>query len=364
MCIVCEIRTCNLHIRLKDTDKKSPFLNTCKAVSHSKECTHSVLDTWQNMGNVCLFQGAPEIFDFEATPTGVMQRTMRSVVTIQAVWRGYVVRRNLRTEKVHTVEATLPAYTCEDALLPHVVQRPATVLSTGVYIGEWNPFTNHREGRGQMRFADGSQYHGTWFKDKAHGRGRKIYTNGNVYEGEWFNDLPHGQGSQQLFSGGRSEGIWLQGLLHGQGKETWPDGSMYEGCYQRGLKHGDGFFQWPDGSSFRGQFESNNIEGSGTYTWGNKCTYAGRWKNNQMHGKGKFLWPDGRLFIGNYSHDKRHGKGLLTLPNGSKVKGIWVNGKLQGEAQETGPTGIVQTKTYSEGRECDSQATNSSGQDM
>ena len=54
------------------------------------------------------------------------------------------------------------------------------------YIGQWNPTTDIREGKGILVKVDGSIYEGYWKNNKFNGKGRKIYSDGGIYEGDWL----------------------------------------------------------------------------------------------------------------------------------------------------------------------------------
>lgn len=73
--------------------------------------------------------------------------------------------------------------------------RPITRIETGAfYRGQWNKYTNQREGKGTQIWPDGSIYEGTWKNDKANGRGRLIHADGDFYDGDWVDDKAQGQG--------------------------------------------------------------------------------------------------------------------------------------------------------------------------
>jgi hypothetical protein len=82
-------------------------------------------------------------------------------------------------------------------------------------------------GAGQSKqFFDGD-YTGELIGDKKQGRGVMRFKNGTKYEGQWSNDLRHGQGT--FF---------------------WPDGSRYEGQFAGGQMGGgesSGFYFTADG---------------------------------------------------------------------------------------------------------------------
>lgn len=85
----------------------------------------------------------------------------------------------------------------------------------GYYRGEWS--CGKRNGLGNRKYKDGSQYSGYWKEDQKHGKGIMTYGNGSTYDGEW-----------------------KDGRAHGKGKIVYNDGSSYEGNWKEG-KRGCGF---------------------------------------------------------------------------------------------------------------------------
>ena len=61
-----------------------------------------------------------------------------------------------------------------------------------LYLGEWNPNTNLKEGKGAMSWSDGSIHEGYWKNNHANGEGRLIHWNGDLYEGYWVDDKCNG----------------------------------------------------------------------------------------------------------------------------------------------------------------------------
>lgn len=270
-------------------------------------------------------------------PPGNMQRTLRSVVRIQASWRGHRLRNQLRSSRVHVVAAHLGPfdYGPDQKKLPGVVKRVPMRLEEGLYTGEWNSHTRQREGRGVLDFNTGSRYEGFWLRDKPNGRGRIIYANGDVYEGEWAEGLCHGQGVL-TYPGGRYEGAWVQALKHGQGEERFADGSHFIGQFFRGQRHGLGRLQWSDGASYEGEFRRGDLEGAGTYIWSDLSTHTGLWKKGKRNGHGCYRASDGRVFEGTFVEDQRQGRGVLRLPDGSCLAGIWEADRIASEEDERG----------------------------
>jgi len=90
---------------------------------------------------------------------------------------------------------------------------------------------NAKQGKGVMKYKDGSYYEGQWDANKRHGDGMYHYTNGDTYNGAWHEGLKHGSGCY-TFTGGRGSyaGAWHRGVLQ-DGRWLMADGTTYEGAF-------------------------------------------------------------------------------------------------------------------------------------
>jgi len=276
------------------------------------------------MGACQTLAAEPDTEELEILPPpGNMQRTLRSVVRIQATWRGHRLRSQLRSSQVHIVTARLGPFDFGAELKqPGVVRRVPLRVEDWLYTGKWNSHTRQREG--------------FWLRDQHHGRGRMIYANGDVYEGEWLEGKRHGTGTLTSLEGTYA-GTWAQGLQHGQGNEVCSDGSHYKGLFFHGQRHGLGTLQWRDGSCYEGEFRRGEIEGAGTYIGSDQSSHTGLWRKGKRHGRGCFRTSDGRVFEGTYVEDQRQGRGVLRLPDGSCRTGVWKAGRNASEEDEADP---------------------------
>merc|ERR1719271_882202 len=78
---------------------------------------------------------------------------------------------------------------------------------------------DRRHGQGQMTFADGGQYQGSWAEDQRHGYGSLKLQNGSTYDGEFVQDIPEGKGT--LYDAdelSQYAGEFKAGLRSGEGK--------------------------------------------------------------------------------------------------------------------------------------------------
>jgi hypothetical protein len=77
----------------------------------------------------------------------------------------------------------------------------------GTYTG--NLKDSKRDGRGKMKYENGSVYNGKWYIDQKWGEGEMKYKNGDVYNGEWFQDKKNGrQGEMKYKNGDVYNGNW------------------------------------------------------------------------------------------------------------------------------------------------------------
>ena len=222
------------------------------------------------------------------------------------------------------------------------VNKSYSLKSSTKYTGQ---FSGHRkQGRGTLKWIDGSRYDGYWSNDKANGHGRliiiskaktfKFYmitwdllnfqlcnrecilkqlsdiilmivlgspnSNQNyqysIYEGEFVNNLANGIGSYHNSDGSVYRGEWKNNKPHGEGEEIWPNESKFKGTFVNGKKEGYGSYLLSDGSQYKGSFEKNRFWGFGKMAWSDGRKYKGRWKLSLMDGEGIFTWKNG-IFI-------------------------------------------------------------------
>lgn len=127
-------------------------------------------------------------------------------------------------------------------------------------------------GRGKMRFADGSIYEGSWIDGKPAGHGKYIGANGMIVEGQFGEAATgclHGFGSQSQTEVTRI-GEWRDGLIHGYGMEIDEVLGTYEGDFRHGEKSGIGTSELRaiDGR-YRGWWLANERFGQGAMSYGN-----------------------------------------------------------------------------------------------
>lgn len=94
-------------------------------------------------------------------------------------------------------------------------------------------------------------------------------------KGEWVDDLPDGHGQIVYANGDRYEGSFAQGCRNGHGVLTLNNGMKFDGMWLRDLQHGEGVIVFPDGASYRGLWRDGKITDKGTFT--SPTGRAGRW---------------------------------------------------------------------------------------
>lgn len=180
---------------------------------------------------------------------------------------------------------------------PETITEP-TVSGTskvGVYVSDqlyqgstYSGYVNELrqpDGKGTMKYSNGTEYIGDWVNGVRQGRGKMRYDNG-VYDGEWQNDQKNGKGTY-----------------------IWNDGKRYDGAYEDDVRSGEGVFSgWVD------------------LTNGYSGTYYGKSENDQFDGYGKFLFDNGDIFEGIYKKNF-FWTGTYTQKDGSQYEII--NGEFQ-----------------------------------
>lgn len=133
----------------------------------------------------------------------------------------------------------------------------------------------------------------------------------SVYEGERdAKGKPEGKGTLRFSEGTVYEGQWRGGKQDGYGTLRRASGEVYEGEYKNGQRTGRGKLRYPDGASYDGQWKQGAMEGEGTYTFTDGSTYSGEWKGGERTGKGTMRWSDGEIEVGRYVEGEQMGEGM------------------------------------------------------
>ena len=86
------------------------------------------------------------------------------------------------------------------------------------YLGEWDPLSGKRHGRGIQKFPNGAKYEGYFQDDQASLKGKLTHPNNDTYEGGWKNGKADGYGVYSHNDGARYEGKkkWKRCVLLGR----------------------------------------------------------------------------------------------------------------------------------------------------
>jgi len=93
-------------------------------------------------------------------------------------------------------------------------------------------------GRGTMKYSDGSRYEGNWKNGVFNGQGTLTLTDHWKYEGEWKDGERDGRGTMIEIDGGKYVGEWKEGVRHGKGVEKNFFGDETEGFWFYGMYAG------------------------------------------------------------------------------------------------------------------------------
>ncbi|GAB2217927.1 hypothetical protein Droror1_Dr00001141 [Drosera rotundifolia] len=94
------------------------------------------------------------------------------------------------------------------------------------------------EGRGCLKFPDGSSYDEMWRYGKRSGLGRFCFHNGDVFQGSCRDDLMHGKGWFYFHNGDRWFANFWKGKANGEGRFYSKHGGVFFGYFQNGWRHG------------------------------------------------------------------------------------------------------------------------------
>jgi hypothetical protein len=136
-------------------------------------------------------------------------------------------------------------------------------------------------GKGIMiNLLDNSEYNGDVIKGKKEGKGILKFKDGTIYEGDFKDDNFNGNGILRYNNGRVYQGNFKDGKMDGNGKFTWEDGKTYIGTYVNDKKHG-----------------------FGKLIWNNNKYYEGSWVNNKQHGEGLY-YLNGKVLKGQFRFGK------------------------------------------------------------
>jgi len=178
-----------------------------------------------------------------------------------------------------------------------------TIFPEGNYTGTVN-HEGKPNGRGVMRFNDGSVYEGEWKNSVMGGVGTCTYADGlTQYKGEWKNGKPDGGGCFIYSNGDRYNGAWKDGQMEGRGLYSFQNSEKYDGGWKLNRHHGDGKFTYESGNIYDGQWRHGKKEGNGIFKYANGDEFAGEYSDDRKDGLGVYRRANGELDIKSYSDD-------------------------------------------------------------
>ncbi|KAL7579949.1 hypothetical protein ACA910_004945 [Epithemia clementina (nom. ined.)] len=165
----------------------------------------------------------------------------------------------------------------------------------GTYTGSISNSTGMPHGFGRLEYDKaGRWYEGDWRHGRWTGQGRLSNGDGDFYEGGLKSDHKHGRGVMKFADGRIFDGEYINGQMV-EGKMTYQDGSTYTGGWVDGMRHGRGRCVFTDQSVYEGEFREGEFFGYGKMSWSDGGWYEGEWYNGEMQGLGKEIRPDGSL---------------------------------------------------------------------
>jgi hypothetical protein len=220
------------------------------------------------------------------------------------------------------------------------------------------------QGKGVIRWDNGSFYKGEFQNGVAHGKGHHVYADGSVYEGQFSQGMISGFGKLSDATNGVYEGEfkadritgngrWVtkafdyQGELknnqfNGEGKIIYPDGSNYLGAFSLGEFHGAGVYITISGDIYSGQFERGQFTGHGFYTSAAKdIQYTGGFKDWLYHGSGTYTLESGDTYIGSFVGGSFTGEGTTFKKNGAQFTGQFDDWNYHGKGKYINRDGDV-----------------------
>lgn len=324
----------------------------------------------------------------EATGTGslpaeIQLNSRKHIVMMQALWRGYIIRKAV----IHLLKQTVPNhnyFTIQDAKetlskvsgppLFRGIKTAYRYKSGGVYTGEW--LGGFRDGFGEMVWADGARYSGNWSYGKPFGLGEFRHIDGEIYNGYWSHcrvkprDVFFTNGNLRI-NGPVVDGyIWLlckqdevkrlpskppsanpfgrllverqlKGLLEKQQKleailqtpRTLLAGVLAASPMLESGKREYKQHRYKNENIYIGEWLNGKRDGHGKHIWNNGDVYSGEWKDDMQHGWGKSNWVDASCYTGNYIKNIKEGTGEYLWKDGSKFVGEWKANEMDGHGE-------------------------------
>lgn len=169
------------------------------------------------------------------------------------------------------------------------------------------------------------------YSRSALGHINKVFSRGTYIGALNILGKPNGRGVMRFNDGSIYDGEWQNSVMTGIGTCTFSDGiSEYRGEWKNGNPDGHGCFNYPNGDTYDGSWRNGEMNGLGIYMYLNSEVYDGKWKHNKQHGYGKFIHRGGNIFNGQWRQGKREGNGILKHTNGDEFAGEYVDDRKDG----------------------------------
>jgi len=171
---------------------------------------------------------------------------------------------------------------------------------------------------------------------------------------------PNGRGVMRFNDGSVYDGEWQNSVMDGEGVCTYADGvTEYKGMWKSGNPHGSGCFVYSNGDRYDGEWKNGKMDGRGVYSFQNSEIYDGEWRLNKHHGHGRFTYKSGNIYDGQWRCGKREENGIFKYANGDEFAGEYCDDKRDGLGVYRRANGELDIKVYSD--DCPSEGVRYSG---
>jgi len=116
----------------------------------------------------------------------------------------------------------------------------------------------------------------------------------DIYKGYWHLDKRHGYGNLTFANGDFFVGTFKEDQQDGHGVFTAASGTIYTGSWQAGRKNGQFTISWSWGDEYVGTIEQDKLIGPGIYTWFNGATFNGTFQYGRIK-DGILSYDDGTI---------------------------------------------------------------------
>ncbi len=205
-----------------------------------------------------------------------------------------------------------------------------------------------QNGFGVYVWIDGSIYIGNWKNGVYHGQGSRYTPTGKlesrgvwvqgVYQGKCLSgDCLNGKGQIRFSNGDQYHGEFREGRLEGQGHYRYANGDTYEGGFKNNRRHGRGVYVWSNGGDrYEGEFSLGKIQGEGKYIFSNGDIYQGRFRRGMRSGKGVMILSNGEQIAGQWRDDQFKSSRVLSNAPESEVATELAEAPPLGTKNDTG----------------------------